>query len=169
MPATPPDYAIVLLADEPDLAVGWATLHWREWGSEPGREALDWWLADAQRARERTRPPVAFIARTARGEVLGGLGLHPYDLEERRDRSPWLVGVIVRADCRGWGIGQALLARVERWAAQVGIARLWVATEAESPAVTFYERCGYTIAEEMTSPHRGRVTVLNKTVPAPRT
>lgn len=74
----------------------------------------------------RTSIPVAFIAVGLDGSVLGGVGIHEFDLEERRDRSPWIVGTIVRADRRGEGIGQALMARLEAWANAVGIERLWV-------------------------------------------
>src|SRR5579884_1860803 len=93
---TSPIAEIMLLADRPELAVGWAGLHLREWGGERGREALAWWVADAERATvERARSPVAFVAVGRGGEVLGGVGLHEFDLEERRDRSPWVVGTIV--------------------------------------------------------------------------
>jgi hypothetical protein len=44
---------IIQLADHPDLAAQWAELHWREWGiggSDPEREQLSWWVADAAQA-----------------------------------------------------------------------------------------------------------------------
>src|SRR5579884_2958977 len=112
---------IILLADRPDLAAAWAELHWREWGTEPGREELSWWIADARRALHRERVPVAFLTLGADDTVLGGVSLHPFDLEERRDRSPWIVGMIVRPELRGQGIGHALIAALETWAKQAGI------------------------------------------------
>jgi hypothetical protein len=33
--------------------------------------------------------------------ALGAVGLGLFDIEERRDRSPWLLGMIVRPDRRG--------------------------------------------------------------------
>jgi len=144
---------IVLLADRPELAAGWAELHWREWGTEPGREALAWWVADAERAMEREQVPVAFVAVDGAGAVLGGVGIHEFDLVERRDRSPWVVGTIVRADLRGAGIGQALMSHLAFWAIRVGIPRLWVATE---HARAFYERRGFQFVEEL-APQRGEV------------
>lgn len=156
---TASNIAITLLADRPDLASGWAELHWREWGGEPGREELSWWIEDASRAVERTRVPVAFIAVGEDDAVLGGVGLHPFDLEERRDRSPWIVGMIVRADRRGEGIGQGLVARLEAWASAVRIERLWVGTER---AVSFYQRCGYDRVEEFAPARSEPVTVLTK-------
>jgi len=60
--------AITLLADRPDLAVRWAELHWWEWGDEPGREELSWWVDDAAQAVRRTCVPVAFLALRHDGE-----------------------------------------------------------------------------------------------------
>ena len=56
---------IVLLAGRPELAEQWAELHWREWGRDgelPERRELAWWVADARRALNRERVPVAFLA-----------------------------------------------------------------------------------------------------------
>ena len=65
--------------------------------------------------------------------------------EERRDRSPWLLGMIVRRDRRGAGIGSLLLARLERWAYSQGYELLWAATG--GAAAGFYQRCGWWIYE----------------------
>jgi len=151
-----------MLADRPELAAGWAELHWREWGKASGREALSWWVDDAAQAIQRTDVPVAFIALGPHDEVLGGVGVHQFDLEERRDRSPWVVGMIVRPELRGQGVGQALMARVEAWASSVGIAQLWVATETASRAVAFYQRCGYERSEELAAQRGEPVTILTK-------
>lgn len=158
-------FAITLLADRPDLAAKWAELHWREWGNEPGREELSWWIDDASKAVQRTNVPVAFVALGRHDEVLGGVGLHQFDLEERRDRSPWVVGTIVRADRRGEGIGQALMARLEAWAAGAGIEQVWVATETEGRAIPFYQSCGYERVEDLPSRRGAIVTVLTKRLP----
>jgi GNAT superfamily N-acetyltransferase len=73
--------------------------------------------------------------------VLGGIGLHHFELEERKDRSPWVVGTIVQPDRRGQGIGHALMSCLEAWAANIGIDHVWVA--AGDPAVAFYQQCGW--------------------------
>lgn len=152
---------ITLLADRPELAAAWAELHWRAWGDEPGREDLSWWVDDAAQAAQRTRVPVAFLALGDRDEVLGGVGLHQFDIEERRDRSPWIVGTIVRADQRGAGIGQALMARLEAWAVSAGIEQVWVGTET-ARAVAFYRHCGYERIEELAMRRGEVVTILTK-------
>ncbi|MEO7000343.1 MAG: GNAT family N-acetyltransferase [Ktedonobacterales bacterium] len=162
---TAPIATITLLADRPDLAAGWAELHWREWGiggNQPGREELSWGVNDAAQAMQRTTVPVAFLGLGPDDAVLGGVGLHQFDLAERRDRSPWIVGVAVRSDRRGEGIGQALLAALEAWAVSVGIKRLWAATETAGRAVAFYQKCGYERVEEFPAQRGGIVTVLTR-------
>jgi hypothetical protein len=69
------DFTIHLLADRPDLAGKWAELHWREWGDEPGREELSWWVANASQAVQRTQVPLAVIAVGPDDNVLGGIGI----------------------------------------------------------------------------------------------
>lgn len=159
---------ITLLADRPDLAAPWAELHWREWGiggTKPEREQLSWWVADAAQAVQRTQVPVAFVALGPDDEVLGGVGVHQFDLDERRDRSPWIVGMIVHPHRRGEGIGKALIAHVEAWAAATDIGQLWVATETAGRAVAFYQRCGYARLEELPAQRGEMVTVLTKRLP----
>jgi GNAT superfamily N-acetyltransferase len=154
------DFTVTLLADHPDLAGHWAELHWREWGDEPGREQLSWWVEQASKAVQRTSVPAAVIALGADGHILGGVGVAQFDLDERRDRSPWIVGTIVHPDRRGEGIGHALMARLEAWAANVGIHRMWVATGGR--AIRFYQQCGWEYAEELLTRSGEMATILTK-------
>jgi GNAT superfamily N-acetyltransferase len=156
---------IILLADRPDLAAKWAELHWREWGDEPGREQMAWWVEQASKAVQRTRVPGAVIALGPEDEMLGGVGVAQFDLEERLDRSPWVVGTIVHPDRRGEGIGHALLARLEAWVAGMGIDRLWVATGGR--AVSFYQQCGWERAEKLLTQRGEMATILTKQLSPP--
>ena len=104
--------------------------------------------------------PVTFVAVDALGEAVGAVGLGEFDLEERRDRSPWVLGLIVRADRRGAGIGRALLAGLDSFAAGRGDARLWVATG--DPAVAFYQRCGWRLEERLRQASGSETTVLSR-------
>jgi GNAT superfamily N-acetyltransferase len=79
--------------------------------------------------------------------ALGAVGLGQFDIEERRDRSPWVLGMIVRPDRRGAGIGRLLLAHLVRWAHRQGYEQLWVATG--GAAVGFYQRCQWRIYERV--------------------
>jgi GNAT superfamily N-acetyltransferase len=125
---TTSSFTLLPLAERPDLAGKWAELHWHEWGDEPGREQVSWWVADAVHAVQRTRVPLAVLALGPDDQVLGGVGLHEFDVEARQDRSPWVVGTIVRPGRRGQGIGHTLMASLEAWAASIDFVQIWVAT-----------------------------------------
>jgi GNAT superfamily N-acetyltransferase len=102
--------------------------------------------------------PITWVASDQSG-ALGAVGLGRFDIEERRDRSPWLLGMIVRPDRRGSGIGRLLLAHLERWAYRQGYQQLWVATG--GVAVGFYQRCGWRIYETVDRDFE-QATVLTK-------
>lgn len=108
----------------------------------------------------RARVPVAFVAVNNHDEVLGGVGLQQDDLVERRDRSPWVVGTIVRPDRRSSGVGQAFMERLSAWAAEAGITQLWVATGGR--AIRFYQRCGFEVVETVPTQDGGEATILTK-------
>jgi len=146
------------LADRPDLMVAVARIRYNEWGGEPGREDLRWWVDTTREESGRDGLPVTFVATDADGEAVGAVGIIPVEYAELADRGPWVVGTIVRADRRGRGIGTALLARLARWAADEGFDRVWVATG--GPAVDFYRGCGFTVTEVARLADGDAVTVL---------
>ena len=125
---------------------------------------MSWWVAVAAEAVQRTQVPLAVIALGPDDEVLGGVGLHQFDLEERQDSSPWVVGTIVRPDRRGQGIGHALMERLEAWVAGIGIDQVWVATGEQ--AVIFYEQCGWEPTEELRTQQGEMATILTKHLPS---
>lgn len=156
--------SVHLLADRPALVATVGALRWREWGRPPEPEDPSWWEAITQQEAGRDLLPVTFVAVDDHDEAVGAVGLGEYDLEERQDVSPWIMGMIVRADRRGEGIGRALMAPLEAWAAAHGIAQAWVATQR---AEGFYRRCGWRPVEVMRR-HTGELmTVLTKRLPAP--
>ncbi len=151
--------SISLLADKPDLIAHVAEMRWREWGHPPEPTDLSWWLATTTREAGRDSLPVTFVAVDDSGDAVGAVGLDEFDLDERRDRSPWVTGTIVRRDLRRSGTGRALMERLEEWAASRGVSEAWVGTEA---AKDFYQRCGWAPLETFTA-HSGQpVTILHK-------
>lgn len=135
---------IDLLAERPELIPGVGRMRWREWGRPPEPEDPDWWIDVTRREAGRDELPVTYVAVCGGDEPLGAVGLGQFDIAERRDRSPWVLGMIVRVDQRGIGIGRRLMNRLERHAAALGYSTVWVAT---GDAVGFYGRCGYQLAE----------------------
>ena len=152
--------AIQLLADNEQLVAAIGDLRWREWGHAPEPEDLDWWVNVTAREAGRDRIPITWVAIDERGGALGAVGLGAFDLEERRDRSPWVLGMIVRPDRRGIGIGSLLLAHLEAWAGIHAYKQVWVASG--SPAIGFYRKCGWQLSETIERASGETVSVLTK-------
>jgi GNAT superfamily N-acetyltransferase len=150
--------AIHLLADRADLIEAVTDLRWLEWGHPPEPTERDWWRAATVREAGRGRLPITWVASNQNG-AQGAVGLGRFDIEERRDRSPWVLGMIVRGDQRGRGIGRLLLGQLEEWAGQQAYQQLWVATGGS--AVGFYQRCGWRIHETVERDFEA-ATVLTK-------
>lgn len=149
-----------LLADHAPLIAPVGEMRWREWGHAPEPEDRDWWVATTAREAGRDGLPVTWVAMDESGEALGAVGIGPFDIEERRDRSPWVWGMIVRPDRRGAGVGRLLLARLEAWAKARGYPRVWVATG--GPAIGFYRACGWELTETVVKASGETATVLAK-------
>ena len=132
--------AVELLADRSDLVEAVTDLRWREWGHAPEPTDRLWWRAATIRESGRSELPITWVASDSSG-ALGAVGLGQFDIEERHDRSPWLLGMIVRPDRRGSGLGRLLLSSLESWASEHGYEHLWAANE--GPVVVFYQRCGW--------------------------
>jgi GNAT superfamily N-acetyltransferase len=150
---------VSLLADRVTAADAVATMRWQEWGHPPESDDPAWWLETTLREAGTHDLPVTFVAHDAAEAVLGAIGLDTYDLDERRDTTPWITGMIVRQELRGEGIGRILLEHLERWAAAHGIAEAWVGTDL---AVGFYQRCGWTLLETFTTDTGQHMDVLHK-------
>lgn len=160
MTTMPGPVTVALLADHAPLLATIGELRWREWGHAPEPEDLAWWVETTAREAGRDRLPITWVALDARGDALGAVGLGVFDLAERQDRSPWVLGMIVRPDRRGQGVGRHLLAHLEAWAGRHGYRQLWVANE--GPAVGFYGRCGWAVCETVARTSGEAVTVLTK-------
>ena len=150
---------VALLADSPASVQPVADMRWLEWGHPPEPEDPAWWLATTVAEAGREQLPVTFVALDADGETLGAVGLDSYDLDERRETTPWVTGLIVRRDCRRMGVGRSLMQHLERWAAEHDVAVAWVGTDL---AADFYVRCGWTVQEIFTTSDDQEMTVLNK-------
>lgn len=150
-------YRVALLVDEPDLIGAVGTMRCREWGNITDPGDLSRWVAVTARESGRETLPITWVAADPRGRAAGAVGVGEFDPPERRDRSPWVLGMVVDTQHRGQGVGRLLLSTVDRWATGGGHRRLWVATG--GAAVAFYQRCGWRPFE--TFPRAdGEVTVL---------
>ncbi len=134
------------MADHPDLIESVIDMQWAEWGQGQPAVEHDRWVRLMRTDTNRDRVPTAFVAVTHDGKAAGIVQLHEFDIESRRDRSPWICGMFVRSDLRGRGVGEQLLQRVQRFAKEHGIRRLWVFTDT---APRFYERCEFKSIEQL--------------------
>lgn len=159
VPAASSGAVVGLLADRPDLVEEVTDLRWREWGHKPEPTDRNWWRDATIREAGSGRLPLTWVAYDASG-TLGAVGLGQFDIEERRDRSPWLLGMIVRPDRRGGGLGRLLLRTLEKWGSGQGYDKIWAANE--GPAVQFYRRCGWVVHETVQRSARPTVTVLSR-------
>ena len=153
------------VADRPELIEPLGELRWYEMGPDAGLDRrADWIAATARESGHRL--PATFAAVNSTGDVVGGVGLAEHDWSDVLPQAtPWIIGMVVHPGFRRRGIGQALLARLERWSVDLGADHIWVGTERE-PAVPFYQSCGWTVDQAATAAAADirRGTVLVKTI-----
>jgi GNAT superfamily N-acetyltransferase len=147
---------VELLADHSDLIPIVGEMRWHEWGQDADwgedaeRNELGWWVDVTASESGRDDLPVTFVAVDAHGAAVGAVGLGHFDPEERRDRSPWVLGMIVLPQLRRRRVGRLLLESLAGWAGSHGYQALWVATG--DPAVGFYQSCAWELAETFARP-----------------
>jgi GNAT superfamily N-acetyltransferase len=157
--------SVHLLADHPNLISDVGILKWKEWGyGDPDPQS---WIKVTAAEAGGDRLPITLVAIDSAGRALGAVALGAADPElndgERGDRSPWLLGLVVRQQDRRRGIGGLLVSKLERLAADLGYRQVWVATGGE--AVEFYRQCGWRDAHELRLVGtRIQTTILNKRV-----
>ena len=157
----PTRVSIHLLADHPQLIPAVGEMRWKEWGNAPERQDLQWWVDVTAKEAGSDALPITWVAIDDRGRAVGAVGLAEFDLEERHDRSPWLIGMIVSLPLRGSGIGGALVQNLKEWASDRGYAEVWVATGGR--AIDFYRKYGWHLFEVLEQ-SSGESTVLRFTV-----
>jgi len=151
---------VQLLADNERLIDAVGEMCWREWGRAPEPEDLDWWVAVTAREAGRDYLPIKWVAIDESGGALGAVGLGEFDIEERRDRSPWVLGMIVRPERRGMGVGSLLMVQLEMWAGTHGYERVWVATGGR--AIDFYRQCGWELSGTIERTSGEAASILTK-------
>jgi GNAT superfamily N-acetyltransferase len=166
--ATSCDLRVESLADHPELLEQVGLLRWKEWayGAQDPAPFIE---VTAKEAGQSGQLPMTFVAIDVAGRAVGAVGLDRVDDElnaaERAGRTPWIVGMVVRAENRRQGAGRQLLESLQEVAASLGHPRTWVATGDE--AVEFYERCGWAAVQHLRLEATGiSTTILMKPVKA---
>lgn len=68
-------------------------------------------------------------------EFIGTVSLRPHDLDSHHHLTPWLASVVVSPDFRRQGIGEKLVAEVEKKAAEMGIKKLYLLPPIRKPGI----------------------------------
>jgi len=157
-----PIILIELLADNLHLVPAVGEIRWKEWGHPPEPERLEWWVDVTGREAGRNELPVTWVAIDDLGQAVGAVGIGEFDIEERRDRSPWVLGMIVMRERRGTGIGSQLMQSLEAWAHHHGYQQVWVATGGR--AIDFYRKCGLEVVEVVNRPSGEIMSILTKSI-----
>lgn len=133
------------LCDHPKHIEELAELNFQEWGEYRPEDTLE---ARTERMRaacgKRAIPSV--VVALEDGKLLGGALLIDSDMETRRELTPWLAGVYVKAEQRGRGTASQLVKRIVAEAAALGVPQLYLYTDA---AQSLYARLGWEVVEEM--------------------
>ncbi|WP_341915336.1 GNAT family N-acetyltransferase [Ferrovibrio terrae] len=142
--------AIHDLRERPDLLDAVAEAIWATFWQHKGSA-----LSDLQAGFRKHLAPGALpftLAAERDGVFCGTVSLIACDEPERADLAPWLAALWVAPACRKAGLGAALVREIERRAAALGIARLYLSAK---PAVApFYERRGWQAIDTDIGPAR---------------
>lgn len=145
---------LALLADYPDLIPGLARWRWEEWGHlTPDRTLEEWEQQLAQRSQV-DRIPLTVVA-FVKDQAVGLASLVEYDMDTRKDLSPWLAGVLVHPKYRRCGYGASLVTAIEEQAKTLGVENLYLYTNS---AQGLYTKLGW--GEIGREPYRGREVVI---------
>ena len=147
------------LADHPEHVHTLAAWFLDEWGFFVPGATLRTFADRLQQHLNRDQLPIAFIV-TEGVDLLGTASLRQYDMDTRRNLSPWIGGVYVAAPFRKHGVGGELVRLVEGKAAELGFRVLHLFTFDKE---AFYARRGWHVLERTS--YRGHaVTVMDKVI-----
>jgi predicted N-acetyltransferase YhbS len=134
---------IDFLAEHQEFIPTLARWFYEEWGFlDPERTLQD--IADLIARRTNTdKIPLVLVAREGE-ELIGTVCLKIHEMKTRKELSPWLADLYVAESRRKQGVGKMLVAAIEKVAANLGIARLYLYTP---DAENFYSRLGWKIKE----------------------
>jgi GNAT superfamily N-acetyltransferase len=130
---------VELLADHLELVPVIAGWHWDKWGNHDPQGSLDKWTVGLASRTQRDRIPMTFVAFDD-DQPVGSAVLVEYDMEIRRDLTPWLAGVYVQPDFRSRGVASRLVEAAMNAAQELGVETLYLYTRS---AVGLYQRLGW--------------------------
>ena len=124
------EYEIVYLADARDSIPALADLFVEEWAPYYGPGGPGDATADLEECCNIDSVPLALVAMSGEGTVLGTAALKSGSVGDDLCDGPWLAALVVVPGHRGAGCGSALIAAIERRAKHLGYPGLACSTDA---------------------------------------
>lgn len=136
---------ILDLSQRPDLLPRLGAWHWAQWGyMNPGQD-LEAVIGALTEHLGPAPIPVTYIA-LEHDVLLGSASLIAHDMTTRPELTPWLASLYVHPPFRRRGIGEALMRRVVRRAAELSIGTLYLFTPDRQ---AYYAKRGWVVLEEV--------------------
>ena len=115
------------LADLPEHAPMLAQWHFAQWQHFVEGDSGERRLRLLRERANHCAVPTVLIAVDG-SQLLGSATLAEFDMETRRDLTPWMADVFVAPEFRRCGIASALVHRIVGEAADLGVAKLYLWT-----------------------------------------
>ncbi|MEI6056541.1 MAG: GNAT family N-acetyltransferase, partial [Lentisphaerota bacterium] len=123
-----------------------ASLFYKEWSYLHPQKTLKGFQNSIAERVNIDKIPLAVVA-TKKEEFIGTACIKEFDMDTRKDLSPWLAGVYVQEKYRGMRIGGMLKSRIYKEAERIGIKKLYLFTPT---AEAYYRKHGWVpIAQEI--------------------
>jgi N-acetylglutamate synthase-like GNAT family acetyltransferase len=142
------------LADRPEALPMLARWHHAEWGRYSADRTVETMGERLRGHLNRDQIPLCVVAHEE-GIPVGTAGLVEFDMETRRDLTPWLADVVVDPERRNAGIGTRVVEFIVARARDLGVKRLYLFTPDRE---SFYARMGWSVLER--TEYRGEQVVI---------
>ncbi|NKB69887.1 MAG: GNAT family N-acetyltransferase [Candidatus Latescibacteria bacterium] len=134
------------LADQPQWCAAIAQWQFAQWGRLTGFPSQEEYAEFLRQSCKVTELPRVLVAR-ADGQLLGSVNIVAGDMSIRAELKPWLGQLFVAPDCRGVGVGGALVKAAVEWTCQQGFHRLYLYTSGTLPC--YYNGLGFAVLERV--------------------
>jgi len=151
------DFSIDYLGNKPQFVEELAELWTSEWVPNATAEDIRKKITKFKGRLNTSKAPFILVAYTE-DTLIGSAGLTDYDLEKRRDLSPWLFGVLVKPEFRGQAIATKLITDVKVKANSLGYSRIYLHTEF---AQGLYEKLGCLHLEHTTNDYNQKTDIYS--------
>lgn len=118
---------IDLLADHPEAIPMLREWFEQEWAPYYGLDGPGDAHKDLKDSCNRDKLPIALVA-IHDGEVCGTATLKAESVSTHKHLTPWLAALLVAPEFRRRGVGEQLIAAIEKEASQLGFKRIYVGT-----------------------------------------